>query len=490
MHDIATLSSAKALAIFMIAVCVLGTAFMIRFLIALLLEEKGLLKTRFLKLRNNPKASALIGVGRPHRPLTEVLETRISARQEIPSNEHTRSPRRLGVVRPSDENTGQSSKVRWLVMALVLSATLRLSAQTVESTGQKADTTSPTKGSDQQNPASVASAAAPTALSSPAITGPLQSAPAVTFDGGPLGKLNLNGIVSGIGLSQGNHVSGDNRTQATLSNGQVFIQKTSDWWQFYVQAGGYNILAIGTPFLPTERAISNLYGPVPVAYLKLAPAKNTSILVGALPTLMGAEYTFSFENMNIERGLLWNQENAINRGIQVNQTAGKFTASLSWNDGYYSNRYSWLSGSLAYVNGSHSLSFIGMGNLGQTAFQTLATPVQNNSVMYAEIYTYTKQDWIVQPYYQYSNVPTNPSVGVTHGTSTNGGALLVSHTLRHGFSLAARGEYLASTGSSAEHSVIFCMAPAVQRGQLRRLPPSNISASLREETYLLFGPKA
>ena len=170
----------------------------------------------------------------------------------------------------------------------------------------------------------------------------------------------------------------------------MFIQKTTGWWQFYVQAGAYNILALGTPFLATDKAITNLYGAVPVAYLKLAPAKNTSILVGALPTLMGAEYTFDFENMNIERGLLWNQENAINRGIQVNQTLGKFTASLSWNDGYYSNRYSWLSGSLTYVNGPHSLSFIGMGNLGQTALQTLATPVQNNGSMYALIYTFTK----------------------------------------------------------------------------------------------------
>jgi hypothetical protein len=198
---------------------------------------------------------------------------------------------------------------------------------------------------------------------------------------------------------------------------------------------------------------------VPVAYLKLAPGKNTSILVGALPTLMGAEYTFDFENMNIERGLLWNQENAVNRGIQVNQAMGKFTASISWNDGYYSNRYSWLSGSLTYVNGPHSLSFIGMGNLGQTAFQTLATPVQNNGSMYALIYTFTKGKWIVEPYFQYGDVPTNLSIGVVHGASTQGGALLVSHTFEHGFSLAGRGEYIASTGSAAANSVNLMYGP-------------------------------
>ena len=121
--------------------------------------------------------------------------------------------------------------------------------------------------------------------------------------------------------------------------------------------------------------------------------------------------------------MLWNQETAVSRGIQVNQTLGKYlTASFSWNDGYYSNRYSWLSGSLTYTKGPHALVFVGAGNLGQTAYQTPATPVQNNSSMYNVIYTYTKGSWIIQPYYQYSNVPTNPTVGVVKGASTNGGA--------------------------------------------------------------------
>lgn len=296
-------------------------------------------------------------------------------------------------------------------------------------------------------------------LSTPSITGPLQAAPPITIDGGPFGILNLNGVVSGTGLWQGNDIAGDEPTQTALSNGQVFIQKTTSWWQFYVQAGAYNILALGTPFLSTEKAITNLYGPVPVAYAKLVPGKNTSIMIGALPTLMGAEYTFDFQNMNVERGLLWNQENAVNRGIQVNQTFGKFTAGLSWNDGYYSNRYSWLSGSLTYASGPHSVSFVGMGNLGQTEFQTSATPVQNNSTMYALIYTYNKGYWTLQPYLQYSNVPTNPEVGISKGASTIGGAILISHKFNHGFSLAGRGEYISSTGSAAEQSVNLLYGP-------------------------------
>ena len=295
--------------------------------------------------------------------------------------------------------------------------------------------------------------AAPEPLTTPAITGPLHAALPNVFDAGPFGKLDVNGILSGLGLWQGNPIQEDDSTHAALSNGQLFVQKAAGRWQFYLQAGAYDIPALGTPFLATDKTMSALYGPVPVAYLKLAPGKNTSILVGALPTVMGAEYTFSFENMNVSRGLLWNQENAVNRGVQINQTMGKFTASLSWNDGYYSNRYSWLSGAMTYASGPHSVVFSGMGNLGQTAFQTTATPVQNNSSTYALIYTYAKGAWIVQPYVQYSDVPTNDRIGVVEGAFTIGGAFLVSRALGRGCSFAGRTEYLSTSGSPGRHAV-------------------------------------
>jgi hypothetical protein len=315
--------------------------------------------------------------------------------------------------------------------------------------------------SDQQAAPAAAPAApaAPTALSTPAITGPVSNLPPAVFDAGPLGKLSANGIITGFGMWQGNHVPGDSNTQAALSNGQIFLQKTDGWFQFYVQAGAYTVPALGTPFLSTSRTLSELYGPVPVAFAKLQAGKNTSILIGALPTLIGAEYTFSFENMNIDRGLLWNQENAVNRGIQVNQTMGKFTASLSWNDGFYSDRFTWLSGSLAYANGPHAISFVAGGNYGKTAFQTYATPVQNNGAIYNVIYTYTKGSWIIQPYFQYTNVPTNPSIGIVKGASTTGGAILLSYAFKHGFSLPVRYEYISSSGSAAQDSVNLIYGP-------------------------------
>ena len=310
-------------------------------------------------------------------------------------------------------------------------------------------------------PQAPATPAAPTALSTPTFTGPLSNIPPAIFDAGPFGKIAVNGIVSGVGTTQSNPFPGDNNRHADLGNGQVFIQKTDGWFQFYIQAGAYSLPDLGLPYIGTSDTLPNFFGPVPQAYVKLQAGKNTSFLIGALPTLIGAEYTFSFQNMNIERGIVWNQENAVNRGIQVNQTMGKFTASLSWNDGFYSDRYSWLSGSLAYANGPHALSFVAGGNMSQTAFQNLATPVQNNGSIYNVIYTFTKGPWIVTPYFQYTNIPTNAKIGVVKGASTTGGAILVSYAMKHGFSLPVRWEYLASSGSAAAE---FCQSD-VRSGQ-------------------------
>jgi hypothetical protein len=297
-------------------------------------------------------------------------------------------------------------------------------------------------------------AAATAPLSTPPVTGPLQWLPPATFSSGFLGKVDANGIVTGSGMWQGNHLSGDNSSQAALSNGQFILQRADGPVQFYIQVGAYTLPSLGTPVLATDKTVSDFYGPVPVAFVKIPIGKTTSVQIGSLPTLIGAEYTFTFENMNIDRGLLWNQENAINRGVQLNQTLGKrFSASVSWNDGFYSNRYTWITGILTFTQGPHSLAFVAGGNAGRTGYETTATPLQNNSSIYNVIYTYSKRAWIIQPYFQYTDVPTNPSSGVVKGASTTGEAILVSRIFKCGFSIPARFEYITSSGRASDNSV-------------------------------------
>ncbi len=297
-------------------------------------------------------------------------------------------------------------------------------------------------------------------LPAPSMTGPLQLPPPITFNAGPFGTLDLTGVISGIGLWQGNPIPGDSPAHGDLSNGQLILQKTDGWWQFYLQAGVYDIPILGSPFLSSVKTNEDFWGPLPVGYLKLAPTKTLNILIGQLPTVIGAESTFTFQNINIERGLLWNQENAVNRGIQVNDTFGKLTASISWNDGFYSDRYTWLSGSMAYAfNSANTLSFDAGGNFGRTAFRNLATPVQNNGSIYNIIYTYTKGNWIVHPYYQYSDIPTDQEIGILAGSATQGGALLVNYSFKRRFSLSGRGEYISSSGTARGQNVNLLFGP-------------------------------
>jgi hypothetical protein len=345
--------------------------------------------------------------------------------------------------------------IRWVCFL----ALLFLALAALPSLGQNAPSNSPSAPSAAPTDTTAAppKPADPQPLPNPSMSGPLQTAVPHEVEGG---KLAVTGILSGIGWTEGNHLPGDSSTHWDISNAQLFVQKTNGWWQFYLQGGAYNLPALGTTFLSTSDTMKNLYGPFPQGYLKLVRG-NFNVEIGALPTLIGAEYTFSFENMNVERGLLWNQENAVNRGIQLNETYKKLTASFSWNDGFYSNRYTWLTGSLTYAfNSANSLAFVGGGNAGAYAKNTLATPLAlNNEQIYNLIYTHTKGPWVIQPYWQYTNVPTNAKIGITKGATTNGGALLTTYNFKRGFSMAGRVEYISSTGSVSNGAVNLLYGP-------------------------------
>ena len=209
-------------------------------------------------------------------------------------------------------------------------------------------------------------------LSTPGMAGPLTINPTPEkFHSGLFGDVYVSGVVSGMWQLQNNTFPGDRSSQVDLSNGQVFLQKVDGILQFFVQAGAYSLPDIGLPYVragntydPVPGATNTFYGVVPQAFIKIAPNNNFSIMAGKLPTLIGAEYTFSFENMNIERGLLWNQENAVNRGVQLNGKFGPLAVALSLNDGFYSNQFSWVWGSLTYsINATNTLALGVAGRL-------------------------------------------------------------------------------------------------------------------------------
>jgi len=303
----------------------------------------------------------------------------------------------------------------------------------------------------------------PPALQLPVMQGSLTANPnPFSLDLEHFGKVYLTGAVSGLAQWQTHPESDDSTTQVDLSNAQIFVQKPDGLLQFFVQAGFYSQPSLGTAYVNAINTISDLWGPVPVAFITLATTQDWSIEVGKLSALAGLEQTFTFQNMNIERGLLWNQSNSVNRGIQINHSIGPCSLALSWNDGYYSGRYSWLSGSIGWnVDTSDTLTLTGAGNAGTTIISHPATPVfQNNSEILNLDYTHTSGPWSVMPYVQFTYIPRTPPIGLMHYGSTYGAAGIGSYTFDSaskvfglsmaGLSLPLRLEYIISTGSVSE----------------------------------------
>lgn len=324
-------------------------------------------------------------------------------------------------------------------------------------------------------PEPASAAAAAITLNAPGMNGPLSfpTNPS-SVDVGPLGKWYADAAVSGIGYAESNAGPGDRSATFDLSNGQVFINKVDGVFQFYAQAGAYSLPVIGAPYAPndTSHALNNYFGAVPQAYLKLVPSSNFSILAGKLPTLIGAEATFSFENFDIERGLLWNEEPAVSRGVQVTYVSGTLTFNVSLNDGFYSNHYNWVSGSIAWApNAINILTFVGGGNFSHTNTTQFATPqAQNNSSIYNLIYTYSSAPWTITPYLQFQEVPKDLRAGILKSAEAYSGALLVSYAINANWSIGARAEFIDTNGSSRNGAPNLLYGPGSKAWTLTLTP--------------------
>ncbi|MCQ8140366.1 outer membrane beta-barrel protein, partial [Vibrio parahaemolyticus] len=82
------------------------------------------------------------------------------------------------------------------------------------------------------------------------------------------------------------------------------------------------------------------------------------------------------------------------------------SAAISVNDGYFSGKLNWLSGSLSYaIDGSNTITLVGAGSLSRNSKSSTATPLlQNNSRIFNVIFSHTSGPLTVTPYLQYSHV--------------------------------------------------------------------------------------
>lgn len=294
---------------------------------------------------------------------------------------------------------------------------------------------------------------------------------------GAFGDIYVGGALSGYFYTQSNQyppllpgIAGDRAARADVSNLMGFIQKADGPFQFYAAFGAYTIPGLGAPIYSAFDQTNLLYSPAPIVFGKYVFSDNWSVQGGRMPTLIGSELPFTFQNLNISRGLLFNQENVINQGVQVNWTDGPWAASFAATDGFYSGEINWVTGAITYkidaantigINGgTHFTSYT---NFDSTTSRGLrfqyATPqtLQNSSIISAN-YTYADGPWIVTPYIQYTNVESNAVLGLA-GAETFGGAILASYAFTDNFALAGRFEYITQSGNRgnpfAQSSVLY-----------------------------------
>ena len=335
--------------------------------------------------------------------------------------------------------------------------------------------------------APAAAPAAPSPAPYPAMSASLAAnAPPLTFDLGILGsKVTIGGVLSGYGQAQSNPVFNgstgktDQKSTIDLSNAQLFINKSDGVIQYFVQVGAYSLPNLSDlPYTGSSKAPAADFGNLPQGFLKIVPNSVFSFEIGALPTLVGDEYTFTFENLNVERGLLWGVEPAVSRGVQGNATFGPLAISVAWTDGFYSNKYNTISGLATWtINATNTLAFDFETPTDKTnVITSITSPVLNNETIYNLMYTTTVGQFLINPYLQYTSVSGNTVVGYGKEESW-GAALLVNYAFDAksalaGVSIPFRVEYMSTQGTEVN-------APNVLYG-----PGSNAWSFTVTPTYL------
>lgn len=274
-----------------------------------------------------------------------------------------------------------------------------------------------------------------------------------------LGDWRLNAALTGLGVIQSNATGTNPRNLGDVSNAQLVIAKDSGLLQFFAVTGYYSMPDLSTSYQRAATQTRTTWGALPIAYASIAPSEAWSLYIGKLFTLGGAEGTFSYENINIQRGLLWGQTNSVSEGAQLNYKGTSWSTSLAWTDGADSGTYNWLGLSVSYkLSERTDLTAIWNGALSGNAANSALTPLlQNNSQISNLVYSFKGDTWGVTPYLQYSVVPANPSIGINGVSSTQGVGLLATYRFtplingqppKHNTTLPFRLEYMNTRGDS------------------------------------------
>jgi hypothetical protein len=293
-----------------------------------------------------------------------------------------------------------------------------------------------------------APAASAAAAASPAPTPAASPSPSPS----PSPAVQLHGVFSATEVfTSGVNATGsldtptgaDVSARFNISNAFGILTKNAGTLQYALQAGAYSIPVVGFAGNKsiTTSANTGLYGPVPLAYLEYVPNGTFNVSAGVLATLIGAESTFTYLNWDIQRGAVWNVENAVSRGVRASVTTGKLSITAGANDGFYSGSWVAAEGSATWApDANESLLFVALVPNVRTPPNPTAS-VANKELLNL-VYTRNFGSWQIAPYILYAQSPATATLGYTSSESAFGAAFLADVTLGSRWSTAFRYETL------------------------------------------------
>ncbi len=297
------------------------------------------------------------------------------------------------------------------------------------------------------SPAPAAATASPSPAPSPTPT----PVPAYSLHGAfSLYALHTNGVNATGALDEPSGV--DLADRAQVSNGLVAVTKNTSQLQGGITIGAYALPVVGQAINPTTQqgANSSLYGYFPTAYLAYVPNGHVTVSAGQLATLLGQESGFTFQNVNVQRGIVWAAEPSFSRGVRATYVQGKFTGNLEYNDGFYSGdsgrAVEGLAGWAPSAATNLQVAFIAPGK--NTPGNVTASIANKNEIDFMLMQSFGKLQ--LEPYVLLVNSPASASLGYTSGESALGGVVIATYAFNGMYSVALRYEsYGNNSGTNA-----------------------------------------
>ncbi len=256
------------------------------------------------------------------------------------------------------------------------------------------------------------------------------------------GSFNLSGALSSYVISSDNKTD-DKKTRFDIGSAILSISKTAKPFGFTIYGGAYATPVLGAGLSKTT-TYTNYFSAIPIAYLEYAPIDGLSVQVGKLPTIIGFESPFTYQNNYLQRGLIWNMQPVINNGVRILYTQEKYFLKAGINDGFYTLSTTHpkmaFEGSLGITPiKDFSLSFNFLIPDKSSKPNDTATP--SNKREFNILSTYTINNLSLGLDLVYVEAPKDDSAGVTEKSKASGGALHLSYSFTQDFKISSRIEY-------------------------------------------------